>query len=176
MNCPSCGAPLHLKADEDSFTCDYCHNVYVPEKNADGVRVLGESSDEPCPNCNMPLTHAVLARTRILYCTKCRGMLIAMQIFNSLIAELQVLEGGSMVQPPADRSDLKRVLSCPHCHQHMDTHFYEGAGNAVIESCDTCLLNWLDHGELPRIVHAPDDRNPATIRDVGPDSYGRSDI
>lgn len=167
MNCPSCGAPMHLKADEDSFTCDYCHSVYVPDKNADGVRVLGESSDEPCPNCNVPLTQAALAKTRILYCTKCRGMLIPMQVFNSLIAELQVVEGGSMIQSPADRSDLNRVLNCPHCRQRMDTHLYAGGGNAVIESCEKCLLNWLDHGELPRIVHAPDDHNPATLRDLG---------
>jgi Zn-finger nucleic acid-binding protein len=159
---------MHLKADEDSFTCDYCHNVYVPDKNADGVRVLGESSDEPCPNCNLPLTQAALAKTRILYCTKCCGMLIPMQIFNSLIAELQLVEGDSMIQPPVDRSDLNRVLTCPQCRRHMDTHLYAGGGNAVIESCEKCLLNWLDHGELPRIVHAPDDHNPATLRDLGP--------
>ena len=50
----------------------------------------------------------------------------------------------------------------------MDTHLYAGPGNVVIESCDTCLLNWLDRGELMRIVHAPDDRNPATMADLDP--------
>jgi len=29
----------------------------------------------------------------------------------------------------------------------MDTHFYSGAGNVIIESCDACELNWLDHGK-----------------------------
>ena len=38
----------------------------------------------------------------------------------------------------------------------MDTHFYNGPGNVIIDDCDQCELNWLDHGELMRIVRAPD--------------------
>ena len=41
----------------------------------------------------------------------------------------------------------------------MDTHFYNGPGNMIIDDCDTCELNWLDHGELMRIVRAPDYSN-----------------
>jgi hypothetical protein len=33
------------------------------------------------------------------------------------------------------------------------------------------LLNWLDHGELARIVHAPDDTNSATMRDLDSDLH-----
>jgi LSD1 subclass zinc finger protein len=175
MNCPSCGAPIHLKPGEDSFQCDYCQSVYVPEPGQDGVRVLGEASDEPCPNCNLPLTQAAIAKVRILYCTKCRGMLIPMEAFTGLIDQLQILQGGSMVQPPADTSDLRHVVSCPQCRQHMESHLYEGPGNVVIDSCEKCLLNWLNHGELARIVHAPDDRNPATILDMGPNRYEDTD-
>ena len=51
------------------------------------------------------------------------------------------------------------TLNCPHCHQHMDTHFYNGPGNVIIDDCDTCELNWLDHGELMRIARAPDYSN-----------------
>jgi Zn-finger nucleic acid-binding protein len=166
---------MHLKPDEDSFQCDYCGSVYLPEKNADGVRVLGESSKEPCPNCNLALMQAAISKVRILYCTKCRGMLISMDVFKSLIEQLQILEGGSMVQPPADTSDLQRTVSCPHCGQHMESHLYAGPGNVVIESCEKCLLNWLNHGELARIVHAPDDRNPATLLDLGADRYEGTD-
>lgn len=162
---------MHLKPDEDSYNCAFCHNVYVPEKNDDGVRVLGEAAEEICPNCNIALMQAAIEKTRILYCTKCRGMLIPMAVFKGLVASLQMIQGASMVQPPADPGDLSRVVSCPHCHQHMETHLYAGPGNAVIASCDKCSLNWLDHGELARIVHAPDDTNPATIRDVGGDLF-----
>ena len=38
----------------------------------------------------------------------------------------------------------------------MDTHFYAGPGNVILADCDPCELNWLDHGKLMRIVHAPD--------------------
>jgi Zn-finger nucleic acid-binding protein len=38
----------------------------------------------------------------------------------------------------------------------MDTHFYEGPGNIIIDDCSRCFLNWLDQGELMRVVHAPD--------------------
>ncbi len=171
MNCPSCGAPMHLKPDEDSFKCDYCHSVYFPEKNEDGVRVLGEPSDQPCPVCNIPLVNAAIAKTRIFYCARCRGMLIAMEVFKNLVDELQVLQSGSMIQPPADSSDLNRNINCPQCHRRMDTHLYAGPGNVVIDSCEHCLLDWLDRGELMRIVHAPDDRNPATILDLDPTLY-----
>jgi Zn-finger nucleic acid-binding protein len=38
----------------------------------------------------------------------------------------------------------------------MDTHFYAGPGNVIVDSCDGCSLIWLDRGELTRIAHAPD--------------------
>jgi transposase-like protein len=44
MNCPSCGAPMRLKPDEDSYKCEYCRNVFLPERSDGGVRVLGDVS------------------------------------------------------------------------------------------------------------------------------------
>jgi Zn-finger nucleic acid-binding protein len=38
----------------------------------------------------------------------------------------------------------------------MDTHYYAGPGNIVIDDCPSCELNWLDAGELMTIVRAPD--------------------
>jgi Zn-finger nucleic acid-binding protein len=38
----------------------------------------------------------------------------------------------------------------------MDTHLYGGGGNVIIDDCENCDLNWLDYGELDRIVRAPD--------------------
>ena len=47
MNCLSCGAPM--QPETDGFRCDYCKNVYIPEKNDDGIRLLGEASGQQCP-------------------------------------------------------------------------------------------------------------------------------
>ncbi len=156
MNCPSCGAPMHLKPDEDSLKCDFCQSVYFPEKNEDGVRVLGEPSDESCPLCNIPLTQGAIAKQRILYCSGCHGMLIPMQVFQGIVDELQATADRTLVQPAFDSQDLQRRIDCPQCHQRMDTHLYAGPGNVVIDSCEKCSLNWLDRGKLVHIVHAPD--------------------
>src|ERR1017187_384337 len=94
MNCPSCGAPMRLKPDMESFRCDYCQSVYFPEKNDDGVRVLDEPSGQNCPLCNIPLVHAAIAKVRIIYCTGCHGMLVSMPVFEVLVEELQADAGG----------------------------------------------------------------------------------
>jgi Zn-finger nucleic acid-binding protein len=160
---------MHLKPDEDSYKCDFCHSVFLPEKDDDGVRVLGDPSGQACPVCNIPLVDAAIAKIRILYCTKCRGMLIPMQVFQTLIDELQAVQGGTVAQPAADSGDLLRKIECPQCHHHMDTHFYAGPGNVVIDSCEQCSLTWLDRGELMHIVHAPGMRTEATSFDTVPD-------
>jgi Zn-finger nucleic acid-binding protein len=36
----------------------------------------------------------------------------------------------------------------------MLNHMYGGAGNVVIDTCETCQVNWLDSGELRRIARA----------------------
>jgi Zn-finger nucleic acid-binding protein len=38
----------------------------------------------------------------------------------------------------------------------METHFYAGPGNVILSDCERCSLDWLDHGKLQRIAHAPD--------------------
>ena len=149
---------MRLKPDEDSYRCDYCHAVYLPEKDDDGVRVLGEASSQTCPICTIPLVNAAIAKIRILYCTQCRGMLIPMPALQALVDELQsVQSGGAIGQPPADAQDLDRKINCPQCHHRMDTHFYAGPGNVIVDSCGICWLIWLDRGELMRIAHAPDE-------------------
>ena len=164
MNCPSCGAPMRLKPDMESFRCDYCQSVYFPEKNDDGVRVLGEPSGQDCPLCKVPLVHAAIDKVRIIYCTGCHGMLISMPVFEVLVEELQADAGGraTTVQPASDSEDLRRKIDCPQCHRPMDAHFYAGPGNVVIDSCEECSLIWLDRGELMRIVHASDGSIPYT--------------
>ena len=157
MTCPSCGAPLRLTENDDSLRCEYCRSVYTPQPNDDGVRVLGEASEQACPVCAVPLQQAALAGHRILYCTKCQGLLVPMNDFVALIEELRSTRpAAGSIQPAVDRKGLERRLNCPQCHRPMDTHFYEGPGNIVIDDCSRCFLNWLDKGELTKVVRAPD--------------------
>jgi Zn-finger nucleic acid-binding protein len=163
---------MRLKLGAESFQCDYCQSVYVPEKADDGVRVLDEAEGQACPICSIPLNNATLCGIRIVYCTKCHGMLVPMQAFEALIDELKSTKTGGVMQPAADSRDLSRKIACPRCNHRMDTHFYAGPGNVVIDSCDGCLVNWLDYGELMRIARAPDERNTAVRQfDMG-DSEG----
>jgi Zn-finger nucleic acid-binding protein len=156
MNCPSCGAAMRLEPDKDCLTCDYCKNMYFPVKGDDGVSVFPEKSENTCPVCSIPLMQASLAKVRIQYCTQCRGMLIPMGVFLALVDELRAGQPGSLIPPPPDPTELRRTLPCPHCHKPMVTHYYSGAGNVILEDCEDCELNWLDHGKLMRIVRAPD--------------------
>lgn len=162
MNCPSCGAPMRLKPDMESFKCEYCQSVYIPDKGDDGVRVLGEPSGQDCPICSAGLMHATLSNIRIRYCTKCRGMLVPMEILQSLVQDLQAENRAGTIQPAADAADLSRKINCPQCRHRMDAHFYGGPGNVVIDSCENCSIIWLDGGELMRIVRAPEEQFATT--------------
>lgn len=163
MNCPSCGAPMRLKADMTSFRCEYCQRIFLPEVNADdGVRVLGELSGQDCPICAVGLVHATLNNVRIRYCTKCHGMLVPMGSLSALVDDVKGQKRGGTIQPPADAADLQRKINCPGCHHRMDTHFYAGPGNVVIDSCENCCLTWLDGGELTRIAAAPEEQFEST--------------
>ncbi len=157
---------MRLESGAESLTCDYCHSVYFPDKNDDGVRVLGAAADYICPNCRVALMDASLVGTRIHYCTHCRGMLIDMEVFAALIEAVRGgQEGAEIPQAPADPGELDRHLLCPHCHQGMDTHFYAGPGHVVLSDCERCNVDWLDHGKLERIAHAAD-----ALRDGADDS------
>jgi Zn-finger nucleic acid-binding protein len=153
MNCPSCGAPM--RTDNGIFKCDYCHNVVVPEAGEDGVSVTTESEGCACPICDLPLMQATIGRAPLLYCTKCDGMLVAMEQFETLIAASRSLPGGPISPQAANPSELEHRIGCPQCRRPMEAHFYGGPGNVVIDTCENCSLNWLDHGELARIAHAP---------------------
>jgi Zn-finger nucleic acid-binding protein len=152
MTCPSCGAPMHVQGG--SLVCDYCKTVVVPERDSSGVVVLEASpNNEACPICNVLLMQATLGRRPLLYCTKCHGMLVAMMDFQSLIDAARTASA-PIPELPADPNELDRRIACPHCHKTMDAHFYMGAGNVVMDTCETCCLHWLDHDELARIAQA----------------------
>ena len=148
---------MQLKEGAEFLNCEFCGTLYFPEPNADGVRVLGEPATEDCPVCALPLAHASVAGLRIRYCGNCRGMLFAMETF---VAAIQVLrarrEGSADTARQPDWKALERHLLCPQCRQDMDTHPYGGPGNIILDSCERCEVDWLDYGELERIVRAPD--------------------
>ena len=159
---------MQLKTGMDSFRCDYCHAVYLPEKDDDGVRVLGEPTYQSCPVCNVTMSLAAIAGFNIIYCTQYHGMMIPMGELQVLLEELRSQQRDTVAQPAADSSDLRRTLNCPKCHHAMEAHLYAGPGNVVIDSCDTCSLNSLDHGELMRIAHAPDEHRQSSFLDSMP--------
>jgi len=159
-----------MGTDNGVFRCDYCRNVVAPEKNDEGVSVLSEAPDaQACPVCSIPLMQAALAKLPILYCGKCHGMLASMEVFPQLIAADRVQQRAGAAGPSANPGDLRRTIACPHCHRPMEAHFYAGPGNVVIDTCETCSLNWLDHGELARIAHAPADDFADSDPDSSPD-------
>ena len=148
-----------------SATCDYCKATYLPEKNEDGIRVFDLTSSYACPVCQVALLHASMARQRMLYCRQCHGSLISMPAFVVILDTLRTQVGGGVaIAPPPDPHQLDRVLNCPECHRRMDTHYYAGGGNVIIDDCSRCEWNWLDAGELMAIVHAPDSYRESRFR------------
>jgi Zn-finger nucleic acid-binding protein len=160
-NCPACGAPLSPKPDTEGCKCDFCHAVFYPGEEDDGVQVSNDAADpafnQACPVCSQTLVQAAIAKMPVHYCTGCHGLLIRMGVVPDLIDALRTSIPTHAVQTPPDQGDLKRTIQCPKCHRRMDTHLYAGPGNVIIDSCGDCLLIWLDRGELMRIVHAPDE-------------------
>jgi len=157
VNCPNCGSALRVVEGKDHLICDACRSIHFPEPNDDGVRVLGEWSNQFCPVCRTPLVHAAHSRQPLLYCESCRGMLLAMDDFLRLVETLRARHKAPPFPPrPVDPADLKRSARCPKCGDRMDTHIYGGPGNIVIDNCAACRLNWLDYQELARITAGAD--------------------
>jgi len=164
MNCPNCGAPMSLKNEADYLLCDYCGTPHFPDPNADGVRVLGIEAGIACPVCSVALVHASVERERIFYCQRCRGMLISMNLFPEIVASLRSRRETTLdAAHETNWKDLERRIQCPQCRADMDTHPYCGPGNIVIDTCEPCVVNWLDYGELDRVVRAPDPAVPHII-------------
>ena len=155
MNCKNCGAPLVLVWEKEFFCCEYCNTLYFPESNKDYVRPLELPSELNCPICQLPLIQALLDQTRVLHCSRCKGILVdTFSFFPTIIFIRGKFDGPEITPRPLSDMDLQRELKCPRCHQKMDTHPYAGPGNIVIDTCNDCALNWLDYGEFYRIVNA----------------------
>ena len=158
MNCQNCGAPLRLLENRDCLVCEYCTAYYFPKAvSPDGVILLGDGdSDVACPVCRAPLSTASVEDARLLHCRKCRGLLTRQDAFFYIVKTKRARASGPPDRPrPLNPADLNRKLTCPHCGQFMDTHPYYGPGNFVIDSCPSCAVVWLDHGEIGMATNAP---------------------
>lgn len=144
---------MRLADNSDRFECPFCGRVHLPDPDEDGVRVLGPAAQERCPVCAVSLNHAAIEGLRLLHCATCRGVLISMPSFVTLADHMRA--SGPPARPRAHApEELDRGVRCPRCARAMNTHFYAGPGQIVIDSCSHCLVNWLDHGELLRVVSA----------------------
>lgn len=176
MNCPACGMQMRARPNGSGFECEICGRMVAQGtgterfKDADpqagdshelDVQELNEPCDDSCPACAVKLLQARVADFRMEYCGRCHGILLPMGMLQGLVERIRAGSGQSAPQPAAASEDLKRQIACPRCHERMDTHFYAGPGNVVIDSCETCSLLWLDSGELMRIARAPDSTQPA---------------
>ena len=155
MNCKQCGAPIQIGPDRSLFRCEYCGSFDIPEPDKDGVALLDEVSPLNCPVCMTPLVTAVVEGIHILSCPTCRGNLIdQVKLHYTLRLAAPIDTTAEDELHPANKSELKRKLSCPSCKKTMETYPYGGSGNIIIQGCDRCQWIWLDFGELPRIIHS----------------------
>jgi Zn-finger nucleic acid-binding protein len=154
-NCVNCGAPMRFSSERCAFVCAHCGSERPLPGGMERLQI-GPESQERCPLCGISLSESLLVGHPLLTCTRCFGLLIEMQHFAALIDALRVYEGRSYrTPPPREQEPGERRLDCPRCQQPMANHLYGGPGNVVIDTCESCLLNWLDPGELRRIVLAP---------------------
>jgi Zn-finger nucleic acid-binding protein len=138
------------------FVCDYCGSHVLPPSDDDGVLVLGQTKQK-CPLCQTELSNGSMDSFELLYCARCRGMLIAMEDFQPLISALRShRDGPSGFVSPRSSADADRKLPCPKCGAAMDNHPYGGGGNVNVDSCESCESIWLDRGELRKIAAAAD--------------------
>ena len=155
-NCDNCGAPLRIDRDRGLLVCDHCLSQQEAPAAIDYVELLSETSSL-CPICSTPLSTSRLEGHSLLCCARCFGMLVDMNRFVALIDAVRAREERPLrIALPRRQNPADRLLNCPGCGQPMLGHIYAGPGNAVIDSCERCQVNWLDPGELHRMAVAPD--------------------
>jgi Zn-finger nucleic acid-binding protein len=138
-----------------TFTCLHCGTTELPQTHLNGFD-LGDPAGIECPGCGGPLHHANVSGRQVCACAACGGSLSPMSTFGSLIDAIRFVEGPVLeALPPRTQEPGQRTVNCPKCGKPMRSHLYGGGGNVVIDTCETCLHNWLDGGELRRIALAP---------------------
>jgi len=145
---------MRLANGNTSLRCEFCCTMVPFAPDETGMQILDETPELECPSCDTSLWSAVLTGVPIHACKRCHGMLVAMGALQALIDEMREKHRDRETPAPADRADLDRRISCPRCHQRMNSDFYAGGGNAVISGCEHCEVNWMEDAALMRIVCA----------------------
>ena len=139
----------------------------MAEVNEDDV-LVGAETTKTCPVCQAMLSDGTIENRPVLYCTKCRGLLVSIDKFLPLVEYMRTVwrSTGASIEP-RDNSDADRHLSCPECAKIMIGYPYGGPGNVNLDSCERCSVIWLDRNELRRIVLAPDNTSLYSRGDYG---------
>ena len=152
-NCNNCGAPMRT-SDGGVLVCGHCGSTEERAAVLYDLEVVGEGS-APCPHCALTLTEARIEGCPVQYCSSCDGVLVEMKHFEVLSEAVRAREPRAGIALPRRQRPGERVLPCPICGLPMLNHVYAGPGNFVLDTCERCLVNWLDPGELSRIARAP---------------------
>ena len=159
MNCTNCGAAMKPIVDRHYLYCAHCSTFHFPgelAESVDRVTPLGDASPAECPVCNLRLASGAVERRPVVYCEKCRGLLVSCADFAYIVKTRRARRSGVDGEvTPLNREELERVVNCPHCQRRMDVHPYCGPGAVVIDTCSQCRVVWLDHGEIGAIENAP---------------------
>ena len=116
MLCASCGACMRLDTGRGLLTCPYCGREEPPPAGEEPIEVLGKATDRLCPACQSPLSEGRIASHELLYCNRCRGMLIGMDSFLGVIETLRDLRlRPARVLAPRDEAEASRSYPCPVC-------------------------------------------------------------
>ena len=169
--CDVCGSEMLDAYGGRLPNCSECRSVpsspieemaasVVADETLDGARWTGKSIEFLCPVCpEQNLEVATIAKTQTCCCRNCCGFLVDSHSLAGLIGKLRAEYQGVDDQPQLmDTMALQENMNCPTCLEVMYTHPYNGPGNAIINSCSACHLNWLDEGEFSSIIRAPGKR------------------
>jgi Zn-finger nucleic acid-binding protein len=149
MICPDCDVAMQSVGNHPHFHCLQCGAFHFPEETGDGVTVVGDSVGAACPVCRLPLQSTLLEKETVCYCDRCHGFLTPIDSFGRIVWSRRARHSPNEQRTaPFDPAELRRVLKCPDCGERMDAHPYSGGGNAVVDTCESCNLIWLDAGEL----------------------------
>ncbi|QDT09186.1 zf-TFIIB domain-containing protein [Planctomycetes bacterium K23_9] len=122
----------------------------------EGGQSLNRGVGVLCPKCQCELQIGELAGCQFAGCPSCQSMLFQQDVFAMLIQHLRASKKDSGIMPePMDASQLQVRRICPTCTSLFETHAYGGPGNAVIDTCTTCAVVFLDQGELTKLANAP---------------------
>jgi Zn-finger nucleic acid-binding protein len=144
---------MHPDTPGGVLVCGHCGSIDEGPSLAAHLEI-GDQSSTNCPACAAPLAESRLDGNSVLFCRRCEGILVAMECFLEMAEALRAREDRPRAILPRDQKPGARMLSCPRCGAPMLNHLYGGPGNLVIDTCESCRVNWLDPGELRRIARA----------------------